>query len=87
MNFKANAKYVIVEFERVDDTVCKGGIFIPNRAVENSKMTRCKILSVGPKCTSGVKEGQFVLCDKYAINRYDDTIGAIAEDNIILIEK
>ena len=49
MNIKANANFVIVEFERKDDTVCKGGIFIPNRAVENSKMTRSKITSIGQK--------------------------------------
>ena len=83
---QANANFVIVEYETKDDIVNKDGIFIPHKAIENSKLIRGKILSVGEKCKLGVKVGDFVLYDKYAINRYSPTIGALAEDNVILIE-
>jgi co-chaperonin GroES (HSP10) len=84
---RANSNKLIVEFESGDDLVEKDGIFIPHRAVENSKLTNGIVLSVGPKCELGIEEGDRVLYDKHAINRYSDTIGAVAEDCVILIEK
>lgn len=84
---RASGKHILLEFEPGNEIVNKGGIFIPHRAIENSKLSNGKIISVGPKCKLGCKEGQNVLFDKYAINKYTDTIGAISEDNIILVEK
>lgn len=84
---KANGKFVLVEILSKEELVKKGDIFIPDRAIENSKMAQGKVISVGKKCTLGLEEGHVVLFDKHAINKYDDTIGAIAEDNIILVEK
>lgn len=84
---KANAKFIIVEFLSKEELVQKGNIFIPDRAIENSKLARGKVMSVGKKCVLGIEPGQVVLYDKHAINKYDDTIGAIAEDNVILVEK
>jgi co-chaperonin GroES (HSP10) len=86
-NMKANGNNIIVTFENMADLVNKGGIFIPNHAIENSKLARGKIISVGRKCKLGMEVGQFVLFDMHAINKYNDTIGALTEDNIILIEK
>ena len=85
---KAVGKNVVIEIDTAEaDIVKKGKIFIPNNAVENSKLCTGTISSVGSKCTLGLKAGQKVLFDKYAINKYIDSIGALAEDNVILVEK
>lgn len=84
---KANGKSVIIEIVDHEDLVKKGDIYIPHHAIENSKLAIGKITSVGPKCVLGITVGQTVLFDKHSINKYSTKIGALAEDNIILIEK
>lgn len=85
---KAVGKNVTIKFEaQAEDIVNKGGIFIPHQATENSKLTNGIILTVGSKCELGFEVGQRVLFDKHAINKYNDNIGVLAEDNIILIEQ
>ncbi len=85
---KAVGKNVTIEIEtQSEDIVNKGGIYIPHRATENSKLANGTILTIGSKCELGFEEGQLVLFDKHAINKYNDTIGVLAEDNIILVEQ
>lgn len=85
---KAVGRNVVIEIDASEaDIVKKGNIFIPHRAIENSKLTSGKIVSVGSACKLGFEVDQIVLFDKHAINKYEDNIGALAEDNIILIEK
>lgn len=84
---KANGRNIILELDAPSGPVQKGDIFIPDYAIENSKLAMGTVTSVGPKCTLGIVEGQRVLFDKHAINKYTDTIGALTEDNVILVEK
>lgn len=84
---KAVGKFILIEIDHPEDMVKKGDIYIPHHAIENSKLATGKVMSVGEKCKLGIVEGQHVLFDKHAINKYNDSIGALAEDNIVLIEK
>jgi co-chaperonin GroES (HSP10) len=84
---RANGKNVLIEVGDFDDIVSKDGIFIPHHAIENSKLAIGTVVSVGKKCVLGITEGQTVLFDKHAINKYSNTVGAIGEDNVILVEK
>lgn len=84
---KANGAFVVIKLDEPEEMVKKGDIFIPHRAIENSKLASGEIISVGKKCKLGMSEGQRVLFDKHAINKYSDTIGALTEDNVILVEK
>lgn len=83
---KALGNKIILQKKTNDDTVVKKGIFIPNSAIENSKMSEGEVISIGPKCELGFKVGNIVLYDKYAINNINDEFGVLTEDNIILAE-
>lgn len=84
---KAIGRNIILELDEQSGLVQKGNIFIPDYAIENSKLAMGTVKSVGSKCVLGLVEGQRVLFDKHAINKYTDTIGALTEDNVILVEK
>jgi co-chaperonin GroES (HSP10) len=69
-NCKAIADLVIIEnIEQGDNSLCRGGIYIPSMAVEAEKIVKGKVISLGPEAKKeGLNIGDIVLYDKHSIH-------------------